>query len=240
MLRNADYAVDYLASSKPEKFKEYKLLYFPYYTMLDSSIVPYLKEFLENGGIVIADEGFGMRTKNTWMQPYDIDCKPLMTARLKERRLVYEEFVEYNGVKTKVRPYKSEYAVENAETVMEFSDGAPAVQAVGVGKGKLYLFGFSIGYSYLTTGEKVWKEFMEELLSSVGAEKYELADAEKGVYERRLKKDGKEIVFLFNNGKSAKTVSLKEKVLAFGGFGTAENGEWTVLPASMAYAVLEK
>ena len=82
--------------------------------------------------------------------------------------------------------------------------------------------------------------FMEELLSSVGAEKYELADAEKGVYERRLKKDGKEIVFLFNNGKSAKTVSLKEKVLAFGGFGTAENGEWTVLPASMAYAVLEK
>ncbi|MBR4942440.1 MAG: beta-galactosidase, partial [Clostridia bacterium] len=240
MLKNADYSVDYVGVTKPENFKNYKLLYFPYYTMLDRKIIPYLQEFLENGGVVIADEGFGMRTENTWMQPYDIDCKPLMTARLHERRLVFEEFIEYGGVKTKVRPYKSEYKVENAETLMRFADGTPAVQAVSVGKGKLYLFGFSLGYSYYETGADIWEEFMTNTLSSLGVKKYEYACAKEGVYERRMEKDGMEIIFLFNNGKENKTILLKEDVLASGGFGRVEGRNWEVPANAMAYVVTKK
>ena len=60
--------------------------------MLDPSIVPLLKEYLEGGGVIIADEGFGMRQPNTWMQPYDIDCASLFTSRMVERRFVCEDF----------------------------------------------------------------------------------------------------------------------------------------------------
>lgn len=239
MARNSDYAVDYVGVTQPEKFKNYKVLYFPYYTMLDKAIVPYLQEFLENGGTVIADEGFGMRAPNTWMQIGDIDCKPIMSARLLERRLVNGESLQFNGEKVNVRPYKSEYAVENAEVVARFADGAPAVQCVQVGKGKLYLFGFSLGCSYYIEQSKAYSAFLEEVLQSAGAKKYEYANCAEGVYEKRLQKDDKQIVFLFNNGETEKTFEMQGKILSAGGDGKAENGKLYVEANGMAYAVIK-
>ncbi|MBQ7948360.1 MAG: beta-galactosidase [Clostridia bacterium] len=240
LARNGDYNVDYVGVTQPEKFKNYKVLYFPYYTMLDTKIVPYLQEFLENGGTVIADEGFGMRTPNTWMQVYDIDCKPLMTVRLRERRLVNGETLQYKGEEIKIRPYKSEYAVENAETVMSFNDGTPAVQVVKVGKGKLYLFGFSIGYTYNETQAKPLAAFMEELLQGAGVKKYALANNAEGVYEKRLANGDKEIVFLFNNGETEKSFDLQGDILSVGGDGSAEKNVLRVSANGMAYAVFKK
>ncbi|MBR2623200.1 MAG: beta-galactosidase [Clostridia bacterium] len=239
LMKNGDHAVDYVGVTQPEKFKNYKVLYFPYYTMLDNKIVPYLQEFLQNGGTVIADEGFGMRAPNTWMQVYDIDCKPLMTARLKERRLINGETLQYNGAEIKVRPYKSEYAVENAETVMRFNDGKPAVQVVNVGKGKLYLCGFSLGYSYNETQNQAIADFAEEIFRAAGVEKYQYANKAEGVYEKRLRNGDKEIVFLFNNGETEKKFSLQGQIVTSGGDGCLDGGVWTLPANGMGYAVIK-
>ncbi|MBQ8394138.1 MAG: beta-galactosidase [Clostridia bacterium] len=240
LLRNGNYNVDYVGVTNPEKFKNYKVLYFPYYTMLDTKILPYVQEFMENGGIVLADEGFGMRTLNTWMQPYDIDCKPLMTARLKERRLMHGEALEYNGEKIRISPYKSEYAVEGATTEMTFFDGTPAVQSVSYGKGKLYLFGFSIGHSYFHTNSKALADFTEGVLNSANVSKYKFADSAKGIYEKRLENGKQEIIFLFNNTEAEQSFDLGKEILSVGGDGKAEGNTFTVKGNSMAYAVVMK
>jgi beta-galactosidase GanA len=240
LFKDAGYNVNYVSVKKPEQFEDYKVLYFPYYTMLDSVIVPYLQAFLEKGGIVIADEGFGMRTMNTWMQPYDIDCKPLMTARLKERRAVAGEMVSYKGQQSKIAPFKSQYAVEDATSLMTFADGTPALQCVNCGKGKLYLFGCSIGYSYYQTKDDLWKTVLGDILATADVEKEEFSDYGNGVYERRLVSEDGEAIFVFNNSDEAKTMEMPCKIAYAGGFGACEGNTLTVSAGSMAYVIVKK
>ena len=240
LLRNGNYNVDYVGVTNPERFKDYKVLYFPYYTMLDNKIIPYLQSFLENGGIVLADEGFGMRTLNTWMQPYDIDCKPLCTARLRERRMMSGEALELGGEKIRISPYKSEYFVDGAQTEMSFLDGTPALQSVSVGKGKLYLFGFSIGHTYFHTQAKPLATFMENVLQTAGVRKYAFADSDKGIYEKRLDNGEQEIVFLFNNTEETQRFEFDREILSVGGDGNAVGNIFRVKEKSMAYAVINK
>lgn len=239
LLRSINHNVDYLSVTDIDKIHRYKVLYFPYYTMLDSAIVPQLQKFMENGGIVLADEGFGMRQPNTWMQPYDIDCKPLMTARLHERRCVENEWITVDGKAAKIAPYKTQYRVENAKTLLNFSDNTPAVQCVNYGKGKLYLFGFSVGYSYCQTEDAVWEKLVDEILSPVDIEKYTYADFKNGIYEKRMLKDDAQIIFISNYSGEDRKITFDGNVEAIGGFAAAD-GNAVVFPAGrVGYAVVK-
>jgi beta-galactosidase GanA len=240
LLRNSDYSVDYVGVSRPEEFEKYKVLYFPYYTMLDPEVVPHLEKFLQNGGTVIADEGFGMRQMNTWMQPYDIDCKPLFTSRLRNRRFVAEDFVSIDGELVRIRPYRSHYRHEGGESIAYWRDGSSAVQRFDYGKGKIYLFGFSIGYSYYDTNDKRLADFADKIMKDAGVSKNKLSDTLGGIYEKRLESDKYEIIHLFNNTAEDKSFMMEKKVVAFGGHGAFKDGIATVPKMSMAYFVLEK
>ncbi len=240
LLRNSDYPVDYVGVTRPEEFSKYKVLYFPYYTMLDPNTVPYIEEFVKNGGTVIADEGFGMRQMNTWMQPYDIDCKSLFTSRLEERRFVCEDFAEIDGDLVRIRPYRTHYRHEGGETVATWRDGSSAVQKFELGKGKIYLFGFSIGYSYYETNDKRLADFAEKIISEAGVCKNKLSDTLGGIYEKRLENVKYEIIHLFNNSEEEKTFELEGKIVAHGGHGSLKNDVAVVPKMSMAYFVLEK
>ena len=75
--------------------------------MIKPEVGEALKSFIEKGGVVIADEGFGMRTVNTWMQPYDIDFKPVVTACLDHRVFSSGQKVEYKGLDATIYPVKT-------------------------------------------------------------------------------------------------------------------------------------
>ena len=240
MLRNLNYNVDYVSSKTPELFTNYKLLYFPYHTMLDESIIPFLTKFLENGGTVIADEGFGMRDLNTWMRVGDINLKPLMTARICERRNMWrkEEYVDVMGQKTKVFPFKTEISVQNAKVISSFENGLPAIQLIEVGKGKIYLCGIPIGYIYHETEAKGLEELIDRAMIDCDVEKYKLSDFKNGVYEKRLKNGDNTIVFIFNNSECDKAVELDGNIIAFGADAIVKGNEMTVKAGEIGYAVI--
>lgn len=239
MLRNLNYNVDYVNVKTPELFKNYKFLYFPYHTMLDERIVPFLEEFLENGGIVVADEGFGLRDMNTWMRVGDINLKPLMTARLCERRNMRckEEYVDVMGEKTKIFPFKSEIKAENAQTVSTFANGLPAIQIINVGKGKIYLSGISIGYIYHETEAHGLETLINKIMCDCGIEKYKFADFKNGIYEKRLTTPTNNIVFIFNTSDNAKTVELDGDIVAFGADAIIDGKKMTVNMGEIGYAI---
>ena len=240
MLCNLDYAVDYVGVTQSEKFKDYKVLYFPYYTMLDPSIVPLLKEYLECGGVIIADEGFGMRQPNTWMQPYDIDCKELFTTRMVERRFVCEDFVDIDGTLVRIRPYRTHYSYNGGETVACWRDGSSAAQRFDIGKGSFYLLGFSLGYSYYDGNSSDLALFTEKILNSASVSKSKLSNALDGIYEKRLENGEYEIIHLFNNTKEEKSFTLDREIVACGGHGLSNGRIATVPSESMAYFVIKK
>lgn len=240
LLRDRNYRVDYVGVTSPESFKNYKVLYFPYYTMLDPAIVPYLESFLEGGGKIIADEGFGMRTQNTWMQPYDIDCKPLMNARMRHRHVVRGETLEYAGKVGAIAPYVTDYEVEGGEVLSSLNTGAAAIREIKYGKGSFYLCSFSLGYSYYQSNADIWADIVEDLIADADIAKYPYADVKGEVYEKRLEKDGTEIIFIFNSSDEEKRIEIKETVASVGGSGVLE-GKALVIPAkSTAFVVAEK
>lgn len=239
LLRNSDYAVDYVGVTQSERFKDYKVLYFPYYTMLDPEIVPVLKEYLENGGTVIADEGFGMRQMNTWMQPYDVDCKELFTTRMTERRFVCEDFAEINGELVRIRPYRTHYRHDGGEAVALWRDGSSAAQRFDIGKGRFYLLGFSLGYSYYDTNDKRLAAFAEKILNASGVKKNKLSDTLCGVYEKRLQNGEYEVVYLFNNTGDERSFDLEGEIVGVSDRGSVKDGRATVPAESMAYFVIK-
>ena len=239
LLRNSDYPVDYVGVTRPEEFSRYKVLYFPYYTMLDPEIVPILEEYLKNGGVIIADEGFGLRQMNTWIQPYDIDCKALFTSRMKYRRLVGEDLAEGDGSSFKIRPYRTHYVHTGGEAVATWRDGSSAAQRFDIGKGSFYLLGFSAGYSYYTFNEKPLVDFIEKILSRAGVEKNKLSDTLGGVYEKRLENGKYEVVYLFNNTDEEKCFDLERPIVALSDRGAVKDGKACVPAGSMAYFVIE-
>ena len=241
LFKNCDYNVDYLGVTNPEQFEKYKVLYFPYYSMLDEKIVPYLEKFLQNGGTIIADEGFGLRDLNTWMRAGDINCKPLMTARLLERRKLYkkEEYFDFMGERTRIYPYKSQIKVENASVLASFDDGTPAIQRVEYGKGRIYISGASIGHAYECMGEQVWEKFLDGIMKEAGIEKYKFADAKNGIYEKRTINGDKEMVFIFNISDEDKTFDLGKEVIAFGADAEVVGNRMTVKTGEIGYAVVK-
>lgn len=237
LLNECDYNVDYVHVDEPEKFRQYKVLYFPYHAMLGEKTAKYLQEFVKEGGVVILDEGFGSRQPNTWWQPYDIACKPMIRACLTERRETLDEELVYKGERLKLAPFKSEYRAEDAEVLLSFADGAPALQKFRYGKGTAYLFGSSIGYSYKIKGSKGWKTFVADLLEAAGVHKNEYSDVENFVYEKRLVCGDKEILFLFNCSEEEKTFMLRGGVYACGADGKLDGDRLVLPPDGVAYVV---
>ena len=113
-------------------------------------------------------------------------------------------------------------------------------EKVSYGKGAVYLFGFSVGYSYYMTGATAWLNFVDEILKGAGASKYELANALGGVYEKRLEKEDSEVVFLFNSSEEEKAFAFKKEVLSYGGDGRFADGKYILSAGSMGYVVLKK
>ncbi len=239
LLRNTDYNVGYVETSNPELFKNYKMLLFPYYTMLDQKILPYIEKFVSDGGTVIFGEGFGMRQENTWMNPYSIKAECLMNAKMLHRVEVSDDFVTLFGKKTQIYPYKTQYCAQNAEVVARFDDGTAAAFEIKHGKGKIYLLGFALGYSYLKTGDKVWQEFIDKIARNAGLEKCVFGDFENGIYERRMVCKDKEIVFIFNNSESVKNFDLGKKIVSYGADACINDSVMTLKPGEIGYAVTE-
>ena len=199
-----------------------------------------MEKFLFNGGTVIADEGFGLRDLNTWMRVGDINLKPIMNARLSERRFIQgEQGVSFMGERLGARLYTSEINAENAEAVAEFDSGAPAVQLIRYGRGKIYLSGIALGYTYAANGSKTIERFFTEIMAEQGIEPYKFADFSGGIYEKRLRSGDNTIVFIFNLSDADKTVNLDGCIIAHGADAVVDGRNMTVRSGGIGYAVVE-
>jgi len=217
MAKRLNYCVDYVQSRDVEKFKEYKVLYVPYGSMICEETVKALADFAKSGGVLLLDEGFAMREQNTWMNPYELHCQDILSVRMRERRET-AEFAKYKEKSIRLRPYKSEYEVADAETMMTFADGKPALHKATCGKGIVYLSGFSIGYAYYETADETYEEMFEDLVREANLSKQVFADFKNGIYESVLEgDDATKITFLFNGSEDEKAFGITETVVCFGG-----------------------
>ena len=232
LMRRNDIPVDYLNIGDLEKrASAYKVLYFPHCAMLPASAVPAMERYVADGGVILADEGFGMRQENTWMNPYDIRCGRLMKARLAERRFGTRPLAkDSDGLSC--RGYHSEYRVVDAKTVLSFADGQPAAQSVTCGKGRIVLLGFSLGYSAMDGDAAAWKRVFDTALDGLPLVSTAYGRFAEDLEERRLYKDGEQFLFLINSSNQVRKVEIREDVKTAYGRGTLDGSTAVIPPKS--------
>ena len=231
LLRSRDIPVDYLSVHNLADFSKYKVICFPNCTMIDPAVVPALERFVAEGGVVIADDGFGLRQENTWMNPYPIACGRIMKAQLDERRLGDRELV-CDGVKLPCSGYHSEFCVENARTVLSFADGASAVREVRFGNGRTYLLGFSLGYSVVKGEQYPWSAVLDKMIGEIDLAKTRYGRLAEDFEEYRLYGNDEQYVFLINSSKTVRCLTIEESVLETYAAGTLEGRTAVVPPKS--------
>lgn len=209
MLSRLNYDVDYVLSCDIEKFKNYKVLYFPYHNMLKAKTSKAIEEFVRNGGTVILDEGFGMRDENTWMNPYDLKVNNMFTARYEKRRRVYGEVtVDINNTPVRVYPYINIYKNNSGEPLLRFNDGSTALSKYNYGKGTIYLSGFSIGFTYHSEKNPKLVKYVDDLLKSSKVNKNKYTNFEEGLIVKELFNDKGSLLFYLNTSDKEQTLSL--------------------------------
>ena len=237
LLRGQNLNVDYLNVGDIGQLSDYKVACVPPLTMLDPTIVPALERFVSKGGVLIADEGFGLRKMNTWMNPYNIACGSLMKARLLERRRG-ERMIVFDETNLSVSGYHSEYALEGAKTLFEFEDGTPAAQMISYGKGRVCLLGFSLGYAVRTEAAiATWAPVFNRLIQDVSLESEQYADLTGELDVRRLYGNEEQLLFLVNTSAGDRRIKIHEKVIRTLAQGRMEGSE-AVVPAKSCMIIM--
>ena len=237
LLTKSGVRVDYLSTRESDKLSRYKAVYLPYYNMLSPDFAERLSAYVRGGGTVIADEGFGLREMNTWLQPYDVEFSAVR-MRMRERRQV-RSTVLIGDTEVTTAPFRTEYALDGADTVLTFTDGTPAVISVDSGEGRIYLCSFGLGYTYRESADERLATFVTELLGRIGVSRDRADDFERGVYIRTAVSEKYAATFVLNCSDEPYTVTLRE-VPAVVSEGLALDGlTITAPPKTAGYYVAE-
>lgn len=214
LLMEEGYRVDFTDSREIEKIDGYKVAYVPYAAMLDTACEEALKKFAENGGLLLLDEGFGLRQKNTWLTNRVLFLNLIDAVwhnRVRDYKHENETFT-LGDERVTLKPYRTDYAVKNAETLATYDDGMPAISRVKLGKGEIVLFGTSMGYSYASFGEDGWKKFLGKLLCDVP----KMDNFGESVITTVNETPDGELKYLFNTGDKKEEITCDFDKVIFG------------------------
>lgn len=237
LLTEEGYPVDFIDSREIEKIHSYKALYFPYSLMLDKNTQNTLNKFTENGGKLLLDEGFGLRDANTWVSPNNLGFDALFNARWNSRVRDYKDknqtFI-LEGENVTIKPYRTDYEVENSVPIAKFNDSLPAISKVKSGKGEIILFGSSIGYSYAMFGENGWKKLVKKIFSDIPKMEClgdEIITTVNEIPEGELK-------YIFNTSEKDIIISLEFNKIIFG--AKVNEGKLIINAGDVACVLIKK
>jgi hypothetical protein len=189
---------------------------------------------VRGGGVVIADEGFGLREMNTWMQPYDVDFAA-MKIRMKERRQRSADLL-IDGNPLRTAPFVTEYDTDG-EVALTYTDGTAAAWTKEYGKGRVVLFGFGLGYTLYNDPSSHLSSYLTDLICGADAQRDVYDEPENSVYVRRIENGQYTTEFIFNCSESPYSRKIESGVISIGGTAAHQNDSIVVPKHSTGYFV---
>lgn len=212
LLGDLSVPADYLDTRDLTSLKGYKVVFAPYLNMLNARTAAALEDFVRGGGMLIADEGFGLRQQSTWLYPN----RPgdhgwaLTPARWYQRQDVRGDGVKLTlpGGDVTVTPMRTVYESDEGEVLARYGDGQAAIHGFCLGRGRVVLLGTSMGYSYALHGEPGWRRWLQSLTRELHLAQNPCDDVEAGVTSRRVVCGDRSMIFVFNRAGEARTVTV--------------------------------
>lgn len=232
LINRNNYSVDYLSTYKMDNLNQYKLVFAPDLSMLRPETAEKLEQYVEKGGVLVIDDGFGLRDQNTWVNPYNIKTKMFdgwLEFRLREHRDVV-----YKNNSYKFGPYTSIFRIKNSKVTAKFDNKEPAIQQVTYGKGKVIILGFSLGYDAYDNINDGQRLILDDIAASYKIQKKRYQDIENGIEENRLYNKYEQMLFLFNTSNKPQEIEIKEHIIHSCYKGTLKENRLSIKPKSIA------
>jgi beta-galactosidase len=195
--------VDMVSSHEMEKIHSYEMTYLPIFFAVDNKKAKIMKEYVANGGVLVAEGGTAMRDTNSWLHT----TRPGAGLRelfglVEVERVVDEhekrEVICLDGRKFVSRKMNTSFQLTTAKLLGWYDDGSPAIAENTYGRGKAVMTGFSPGLAYLDEPNLSWGEWIRDLVSQHIGFKPDTSFMETGIYVRELQSSKHKFVFLFN------------------------------------------
>ncbi|MFX0061737.1 MAG: beta-galactosidase [Candidatus Hermodarchaeota archaeon] len=208
-----------------ENVKKYKLIFMPFSIMMTSEIAEGVKEFVEQGGKLVAEvrpawsdekgqsaeviPGFGLHEvfgcKERWIR----ERKETKLVIESEKEILSSEKMEISGT---VYEETFDQLKDTAKILAHFEDGSPAMIINNYGKGKAILVGSLISRAYEKDRNEENGKFLKNLFKWAGIEPLIHIDRSK-VEGRILEGSGYKILFGFNHGNKSADINFHLRVL---------------------------
>jgi hypothetical protein len=179
------------------------MVYLPAFYVMDEKKAGILKDYVSQGGRLLAEGGAGQRDTNSWLHTtrpggglgelfgvienfrvVDLDEKRSLTLPTGE---------------TVVSPYiNAAFQVTTSKVVAEYTNGGIAITENAFGKGLAAMTGFSPGLAYLEEPNSGWIKWLKDLAHRWAGTTPLSSPEETGLYVRRLESHEGPIYFLFN------------------------------------------
>jgi beta-galactosidase len=207
--------VDLISSHELEKINSYRMVYLPILFAVDDKKAKILKEYVANGGILVAEGGTGMRDVNTWLHTTRPGAGLRELFGLVEVERVVDEREKrditcLNGRKFVSKGMNASFHLTTAKLLAWYEDGSPAMAENSYGKGTAMMTGFSPGIAYLNEPDLSWGRWISDLVCRHVDFEPGTSFMETGIYTRELQSSRHKFVFLFNPGEKLRNRTLEQ------------------------------
>lgn len=212
LFRSMNISVDFLPYERLTEANQYPVLWVPYCLMLTQSTADILKQYVEEGNVLISEPNLGLRDVNTWVRTGKIPSLGLNSVfgcDENNRRQIEKEEAVGNVLSMTFSGFSADLALDTAKPLMHWAKTKNVAAAINLyGKGKAVLLGGFPGLSYYSvqtqSQRSQFKKLVRILLPAI--EESPAVKNDKGeelkehtVRFRHLRnEDGEQLLFVFN------------------------------------------
>lgn len=211
--------VDFVSTRELERILAYRLVYLPEMLIADERAAQLLKEYVEQGGMLIAEEGLALRDKRCWMSTRapGAGLDELFGAIQIKTTIAREQVaLQWNDLALPVTARRASLKASGGETQAQWTEGGAAVVISTSGKGKTLMMGFHPGICYAETRAESYIEMARGWLRECGIKPLVEAADDDIVQWRAGRSQGARALFLLNYEAHPARVKINPSVLGPG------------------------
>jgi beta-galactosidase GanA len=162
---------DFVSTRELEKIRSYRAVYLPAMLVVDGATARILEEYVRSGGMLLAEEGLGLRDKRYWMSPVapGAGLDGLFGVGQGKTSLPAAPVeLAYRSLRLPVSSRRAVLEPRECQVLAAWPDGGAAIVSRPCGNGRTWMFGFHPGQCYAETAGNGFVEMASELLREAG------------------------------------------------------------------------
>jgi beta-galactosidase GanA len=162
---------DFVSTRELERINGYRAVYLPALFVVDTRVARILEEYVRRGGVLLAEEGLGLRDKRYWMSPLAPGAGlDRLFGAIQGKTVTSATTVglDYGGAQLPISSRRSVLEPADCQVLATWPDGGAAAVSRTCGDGRATLLGFHPGQCHAETSASSFVALAREWLRESG------------------------------------------------------------------------